>query len=133
MRLVSDMTEEDILSEIRSVFEVPMGNDPNFQFVFLQRCGPGSNALTIPSLSASFSWTAKEVVRLAGQGCLYVKAESDLVVAKPESEPEVSAHDKESCSAVVNDTARYSLSLGVHAYTLIIIVQYTCTYMYRWF
>ena len=96
LRLVSDMTEEDILSEIRSVFEVPMGNDPNFPFLFLQRCGPGSNALTAPSLSASFSWTAKEVVRLAGQGCLYGKAESDLVVVKPESEPEVSAHDKES-------------------------------------
>ena len=27
LRLVSDMTEEDILSEIRSVFEVPMGSD----------------------------------------------------------------------------------------------------------
>ena len=90
LRLVSDMFEEEIMAEVRSVFATPMRNDPSFPFVFLQRCGPGSNALAAPSLSLSFSWTAKEVVRLAGQGCLYVKAESDLWFAKAEPEREVS-------------------------------------------
>jgi hypothetical protein len=99
LRLVSDMTEEDIMEEIRSVFAAPMGNDANFPFVFLQRCGPGSNALTAPSVSASFSWTAKEVVRLAGQGCLYIRAESDLVIVKPEPGPKVS--NKYSCTVTV--------------------------------
>ena len=91
LSLVSGMSQRDIMAEVRSVFATPMGNDPDFPFVFLQRCGPGSNALTSPSLSSSFSWTAKEVVRLAGQGCLYVRAEGDLQVVKvkPEPEPEV--------------------------------------------
>ena len=88
IRLVS--AEDDIMTEIHSVFSTPMGNDPEFPFLFLQRCGPGSNPLTAPSISASFTWTAREVVRLAGQGCLYIKAENDLVIVKPEPEPEVS-------------------------------------------
>ena len=72
------------MSEVRSVFSVPMQNDPEFPFTFLQRCGPGSNALTAPSLSASFTWTAREVVKLAGQGCLYIKAETDMYFVKSE-------------------------------------------------
>lgn len=76
------MSEVEILNEIRSVFSIPMRSNPEFPFMFLQRCGPGSNALTAPSLSSSFSWTAKEVIRLAGQGCLYIKAESDLYFVK---------------------------------------------------
>ena len=50
------------MSEVRSIFSVPMQDDPQFPFTFLQRCGPGSNALTAPSLSTSFTWTAREVV-----------------------------------------------------------------------
>ena len=72
------------MSEVRSVFSVPMQDDPQFPFTFLQRCGPGSNALTAPSLSTSFTWTAREVVKLAGQGCLYIKAESEMYFVKSE-------------------------------------------------
>lgn len=75
---MSDMVEEEIMAEIRSVFSGPMKNDIAFPFVLLQRSGPGSNALTIPSISSSFVWTAKEMVRMAGQGCLYIKAEAEL-------------------------------------------------------
>ena len=89
LRLVSDMSEDDIFAEVRSVFGTAMGHDPDFPFVFLQRCCPGSNTLTAPSISSSFSWTAKEVVRLAGQGCLYVRAESDLEIVLPKAEREV--------------------------------------------
>ena len=105
------MEEDEIMAEICSVFAVAMGNDPNFPFVLLQRCGPGSNTLTAPSLSISFSWTAKEVVRLAGQGCLYIKAEKDLVIVKPESVPEV--RNKYTC--------RCGMGIGVS------MLGYTCT------
>ena len=84
LRLLSCMSEDEILSEVRSVFAKPMRNDSEFPFTFLQRCGPGSNALTKPSLSSSFTWTAKEVNKLAGQGCLYIKAESDLHFVRQE-------------------------------------------------
>ena len=46
LRLVSEMEEDEIMAEIRSVFAEAMGNDPDFPFVLLQRCGPGSNTLT---------------------------------------------------------------------------------------
>ena len=82
------MSEDEILSEIRSVFAIPMRSDPEFPF-FLQRCGPGSNALTSPSTSSSFSWTAREVIKLAEQGCLYIKAERDLYFTKLEDADEV--------------------------------------------
>ena len=78
------MEEDEILSEIRSVFASAMGHDPAFPFSLLQRCGPGTNALTAPSLSLSFSWTAREVFRLAGQGCIYVKADRELILPQVE-------------------------------------------------
>ena len=83
------MSEDDIFAEVGSVFGTAIGQDPDFLFVFLQRCGPGSNTLTAPSVSSSFSWAAKEVVHLAGQGCLYVRAESDLEIFQPRAEREV--------------------------------------------
>ena len=82
IRLASNMEEDEIMDEIRSVFASAMGHDCTFPFSLLQRCGPGINALTAPSLSLSFSWTTREVIRLAGQGCIYVKAERELVVPR---------------------------------------------------
>ena len=34
--------------------------------------------LCLTSVSSSFSWTAKEVAKLSGQGCLYVQTLADL-------------------------------------------------------
>ena len=42
------MTEEDVLGEIRSTFQVAMGIDNSFPFRFLQIAGGGSKSLTIP-------------------------------------------------------------------------------------
>ena len=78
IRIHSEMTEEDVLGEIRSTFQVAMGNDNNFPFRFLQIAGGGSKSLTVPVLSASFTWTPKEVAKLAGQGCLYIQAQAAL-------------------------------------------------------
>ena len=44
----SEMTEEDVLWEIRSTFPVAMGNDNNFPFRFLQIAGGGSKSLIVP-------------------------------------------------------------------------------------
>jgi hypothetical protein len=78
IRINSEMTEEEILGEIRSAFQEAMGNDRNFPFQFLQMAGGGSKSLTIPVLSASYTWTAKEVAKMAGQGCLYIQAKAPL-------------------------------------------------------
>lgn len=80
IRLSSDMDEDEILREIRSVFSVAMAYDTTFPITLLQWCGSGVNALAVPSLSQSFAWTAREVIRLAGQGCIYVKAEKELIL-----------------------------------------------------
>lgn len=72
------MTEEEVLEEVRSVFKEAMGNDSSFPFRFLQVAGGGSKSLTIPVLSASYTWTAREVVKMAGQGCLYIQAQAAL-------------------------------------------------------
>ena len=53
------MTEEDALGEIRSTFQVAMGNGNNFPFRFLQMARGGSKSLTIPVLSASFYYILK--------------------------------------------------------------------------
>lgn len=59
IRLTSDMLQEEIMAEIRSVFSDPMRNEREFPFSFLQRSGPGINALTIPAVSSSYSWSSK--------------------------------------------------------------------------
>ena len=82
IRLVSDAEEDDIMSEIRSVFASAIVHDLAFPFTLLQKCGPGTKSLTAPSLSLFFSWTAREVIRMAGQGCIYVKAACELVMPK---------------------------------------------------
>lgn len=84
VRLSSDMDEGDIMTEIQSVFSAPMGFDEDFPFTLLQRCGPGLNSLMTPSLSTSFSWTAKEIIKMAGQGCIYIKADCELKSVKKE-------------------------------------------------
>lgn len=39
---------------------------------------PGSKRLKIPSVSTSFTWNGHEVASLAGQGCLYLLANSKI-------------------------------------------------------
>lgn len=78
VHLTSDMTEEGIKSEIRSVFGRPMKFDPNFPFTVLQSTGAGTKTLTSPAVSVHFQWTAQQVVSLAGQGALYILANKEL-------------------------------------------------------
>ena len=48
LHLSSDMTDDGVATEIRSIFKGPMNNDPNFPFLYLQPTGCGSKSLIIP-------------------------------------------------------------------------------------
>ena len=77
--LASTMNEEEVATEVRTVFKEQVNNDPHFPFVYLQSAGGGSKSLTIPSQSSSFKWTPQQVARLSGQsGTIYILAQSEL-------------------------------------------------------
>lgn len=81
VHLTSEMTDEDVANEIRSVFKGPMKEDPNFSFVCLQSTGGGSRSLAIPSQSLSFKWLPQQVSRLSGQtGVIYILAQAELSI-----------------------------------------------------
>ena len=61
IRLTSGMSEDEIMDEIRSVFERPFGYDTSFPFDILQTGGGSMKSLVIPSLSSSYAWTASSV------------------------------------------------------------------------
>ena len=90
------MTPDDVLSEIRSTFRAQMDSRPNFPFQFLQPSGCGSSALVIPSVSASFQWTAQQVAKLSTtKGNIYILVKDKLTV---DDELEVNNH---SCGLLV--------------------------------
>ena len=78
IRLHSGMQEDDIMTEIRSVFDSKMSGDAHFPFKILQAIGGGSKSLAVPNTSSSFTWTAKEVANSAGRGAIYIWAQADL-------------------------------------------------------
>lgn len=87
LHLTSDMTVDDVVAEVRSVFKGPMSNNDSFRFTFLQSTGGGSNLLTIPSTSASYQWTAQQVSKLSTyRGIIYIMALDDLDLQDPQSE-----------------------------------------------
>ena len=78
VHLISTMTEEEVKSEIFSVFANQMKENEQFPFTFLQCNGGGSKTLIAPTVSKHFQWTAQQVVSLAGQGAIYILANDDL-------------------------------------------------------
>ena len=68
LRLNTNMTEEEIFSEIRSVFSKVMNNDEKFKFEILQSAGGGTKTLMVPCRSSQFKWTAKQIIASAGRG-----------------------------------------------------------------
>lgn len=82
----SDMTDLEVRQEICTVFAKPMGltkasidNGDLFPFTYLQRAGPGSRTLCVPSVSSTFQWDGKKVSTLAkSSGIIYVLADSLL-------------------------------------------------------
>ena len=81
IHITEDMSVEEVAVEVRSVFEEPMDNRNDFPFNYLQPTGSGSCTLSIPSVSSSFSWTAKQVARIGNNtGTIYILANDDLVL-----------------------------------------------------
>ena len=78
IRLRSDMTQEDIFHEIRSVFRGPMEGSSTFLFDVLQPAGGHSKSLTAPALSGSFKWTASAIVSKNAKVPLYILAKESL-------------------------------------------------------
>ena len=66
LNVSSDMNDDDVAAEIRSIFKGPMNNDPNFQFLYLQPTGCGSKSLAIPSQSSTFTWIKQKFGLLQG-------------------------------------------------------------------
>ena len=68
--LCSSMDFGEVQEEVRSVFKDSMGHKPSFAFKFLQPVGGGCRSLFDPQTSASFAWSAKDVVQSAGRGAI---------------------------------------------------------------
>ena len=79
IRLTSDMTQDDIFDEIRSVFRGPMDGSTTFRFDILQPAGGQTKSLTIPALSGSYKWTASAIVPKNAKVPLYILAKEALV------------------------------------------------------
>ena len=80
IRLSSNMSEKEIFQEICSVFSKPMNNNLNFSFSVLQVTGGASKSLTVPSVSASFKWTASAVAGKNAKVPIYIMAREELKV-----------------------------------------------------
>lgn len=79
LHMTSEMDDDDVAREIRSIFKGPMRDNSNFKFQYLQSTGGGSKSLSVPAQSESFKWTPNQVARLSGQsGTIYILAEDEL-------------------------------------------------------
>ena len=74
------MSEREIFQEIRSVFNVPMGDDPDFELKLLQIAGGSCKSLSIPVVSSSFKWTASSVAGRNAKTLIYILAGDVLKV-----------------------------------------------------
>ena len=79
IRLTSDMTQDDIYDEIRSVFRGPMNGSTTFNFDVLQPAGGHTKCLTIPALSDSYRWTASAIVPKNAKVPLYILAKEAII------------------------------------------------------
>ena len=84
VRLRSDMTKDELMSEIRSVFSIPMRLDSLFQFKILKTCGGGNRSLSICQTSTSYKWTASTIAGKNSKCPIYILAEDDLLLSKDE-------------------------------------------------
>lgn len=88
IRLRSDMSEDNIMSEIRSVFRVPMNKDTLFDFKILQPSGGSSKSLSIRQVSSSYKWTASTIAGKYSKVPIYILARDELKLVKKTIEDE---------------------------------------------
>lgn len=106
IRLRSEMTEEEIMSEIRSVFCSPMDKDDYFQFKILQTSGGGSRSLGVREVSSSYKWTASTVAGKNAKCPIYILAQDKLILIKKycDDEDVVTVSDSEEELPIVKVT-----------------------------
>ena len=78
--LVSSMSEDEIFSEIRSIFRKPMQGNKSFTFKILQPTGGNTQCLMVPEVSESYQWTAAAVAGRNAKTPVYILAEDKLKV-----------------------------------------------------
>jgi hypothetical protein len=82
----SDMCNTEVRQQICRVFATAMNLEKFeidegklFPFHYLQRIGPGSRTLCVPTVSSDFEWDGKQVATLAKSGgMIYILADSIL-------------------------------------------------------
>ena len=74
------MSQDELMEEIRSVFEKPMGGDMFFRFQILQKSGFRSKCLAIPEVSSSYEWSASTVAGKDAKSAIYILALDKLKV-----------------------------------------------------
>ncbi len=103
LHFTTEMSELNVMNEIRSIFNGPMGGNPDFRFLYLQPTGGGARSLTIPFLSSSFKWVPQQVAKLAGQtGVIYILAQDELTL-----------------SDIVSDVSVVYLFIHVYSYIIV--------------
>ena len=86
IELSSDMTEDEVRTEICELFSVPMGlttdnikDGIRFKFHYLQRAGCNTRSLCKPTVKDTFQWNGKQVASLAKSGSfIYLLAAEHL-------------------------------------------------------
>ena len=78
--LVSSMSEDEIFSEIRSIFRKPMQGSKSFTFKILQQTGGNTRCLMVPEVSESYQWTAAAVAGRNAKTPVCILAEDKLKV-----------------------------------------------------
>ncbi|XP_014771050.1 uncharacterized protein LOC106869718 [Octopus bimaculoides] len=103
IRIATYWTEEQIKTEISSLFRKPYGLQQGEILPFDYLCTkPNCKRLVRASASDSVQWGGQEVARLAGQGCLYIVSRIPLYT---NTMPHIVSMSKSSSPS----TARYSL------------------------
>ena len=77
--LTSEMSEEYIFAEIRSVFNTPMGGKMDFQFEILQSTGGKTKTLVCPALSSTYKWTAGSLAPKNVKTPIYISLQQSLL------------------------------------------------------
>ena len=86
IELMSDMSADEVVSEICRVFAGPFGlsaedfeQNRGFPFHYLQRTGAGARTLCVPAVSSSFEWNGRQVATLGKSGgFIYILADAEI-------------------------------------------------------
>lgn len=111
IRISSEMSQEEIFQEIRSVFRVPMNGNSSFQFQVLQQTGGRSKSLMVPAVSDSFKWTASAIAPKNAKVPLYVIAKEPLFADEVSTVSQSCMHTSTTCAVQYLEFGRLQMTL----------------------